>query len=84
MKTNNIINYIGADYVRTLPVDVDVDYEYEAFVPGFGSFDFTVSNTYEDLSITMLAISLGWALVVLSLLSSAALSLKDGYNACYN
>ena len=44
--------YIGADYVRTLPVDVD----YESSFRGV-----TVPNTIRDLSITMLAISLGWA-----------------------
>ncbi len=53
--------YIGADWIRTLPVDVDVDYEYETFVSGVGPFDFTVSNTYEELSISMLAVSVGWA-----------------------
>ena len=48
--------YIGADYVRTLPVDVD----YQADFVGVGIVE-TTSGTYEELSISMLAVSFGWA-----------------------
>ena len=44
--------YIGADWIRTLPVDLD----YEASVLGV-----TVSDTFEDLSISMIAVSFGLA-----------------------
>ena len=44
--------YIGADYVRTMPADVD----YETSRPGR-----TVSDTLEDVAISMLAVSFGWA-----------------------
>ena len=44
--------YIGADWVRTLPVDVD----YERSRSGS-----TISDTFEDLIISMIAISFGWA-----------------------
>ena len=44
--------YIGADWIRTLPTDVD----YESSPRGI-----TFSNTLEDLTISMLAVSFGWA-----------------------
>jgi len=44
--------YMGIDWVRTLPVDVDYE------ISGFG---ITVSDTFEDLSISMLSVSFTWA-----------------------
>ena len=48
--------YIGVDYVRTLPVDVDYEFDFV----GVGISE-TIPGTYEELSISMLAVSFGWA-----------------------
>ena len=55
-RLENFDFYIGADYVTTLPVDVD----YQADFVGVGIVE-TTSGTYEELSISMLAVSFGWA-----------------------
>ena len=55
-RSKNSHFYIGADYVTTLPVDVD----YESDFVGVGISE-TIPGTYEELSISMLAVSFGWA-----------------------
>ena len=52
--------YIGADWIRTLPVDVDYEVDFEIFGSG-RTISGTLSDTFEELSITMLAVSFGWA-----------------------